>query len=209
MPSRIDEALKATVYHSPSTIPAEIIATMKADPRSNIILAKLEKYRSGKANPRSDDFWIVCTSAIRTSRGTLNRTIDFVASCTYGIVGKYPLFIYSTRREEELTEGYVDPRMHNLALEVRKVTSPRRIFSVYANEIVSRYFSKHWSICTGIRILSEPYYHAKFSYCSKNTLKRAPVPRHGYQTHIRLATEWDSQRVAELCFGFANESVSF
>ncbi|KAL5519614.1 hypothetical protein ACEPAH_1297 [Sanghuangporus vaninii] len=210
MPVRTDGSITTLTYRSSLRIPINVIELMRRDPRSNIILAKIEKYRQTEAQGhplQNDEFWIVCSTTRVNSRGTEDTTVDFVLSCTYGVVGKYPIFIYGTRFEEDLSDDYLEVRIRNIVRELQKTVSSRRVYSIFAVEPVAKCFARYFSEATRIGIVNEPYYAAKFSYCTARTL--APAPTAYHNVTMRLAKEGDMEQVAHLCWGFAADSPPF
>lgn len=202
MPARTNE-FATTLCHSPSQAYNLAKGTLLNDPRSNILLPTLEKACEKERRgilPQTDEFWIILHT-------TSNPTqVDFVLSCTSGVVGKYPIFIFSRRFENELHPDFLEPRMYQLVRKLTNAVSSRRVYSVFAVQPVSGTFARHWSEATGIASYSEPYYDSWFSFCTSNTL--AGALQNDPSLNIRLAVEGDIRQVASLCKGFSEESVS-
>lgn len=130
-------------------------------------------------------------------------------------MGGYPIFIYSTRFTEELDESYLTVRIKELVRELSNKlpdeSARRRVYSVFAVKSVASTFAQYWTQMTGIGIEQTPYYDAKFSYCIPTSLTGLPeesVHDHTYNPVERLGEMGDVERVAELCHGFAADSVS-
>ncbi|EJC98645.1 uncharacterized protein FOMMEDRAFT_170884 [Fomitiporia mediterranea MF3/22] len=209
MPARTDGSINTTTYRSSLALPTDALNAMKRDPRSNIISSKIEKYRAMEGRGfrlQPDEFWIVCSTTRTTSRGSEDKTVDFVLACTYGVVGKYPIFIWGTKLEDDLTDEYLEVRMRNVVSELLKNVSPRRVYSIFAVQPVAQSFAAHWSSATRISIIPEPYYAAKFSYCTTKTLAPAPSAN---GVIMRVAEDHDTEQVAHLCYGFAADSPPF
>ncbi|KAL5533576.1 hypothetical protein ACEPAG_36 [Sanghuangporus baumii] len=210
MPVRTDGSITTATYRSSLRIPTNVIELMRRDPRSNIILAKIEKYRQTEAQGQSlqnDEFWIVCSTTRVNSRANEDTTVDFVLACTYGVIGKYPIFIYGTRFEEDLSDDYLEVRVRNIVRELQKTVSSRRVYSIFAVEPVAQCFARYFSEATRIGIVNMPYYAAKFSYCTARTLVRAPST--DPNVTMRLAKDGDTEQVARLCHRFAEDSPPF
>ena len=204
MPARTGDFL-VTSYKSSRDIPSDVCAVLARDPRSNIILSKIESYRTSEGRGhelRSDEFWIVCSTGRRGE-----NVVDFVLSCTYGITGKYPVFIYSPKPESELTRTFIDPRVDMMVAKLLSTVSTRRVYSVFAIDAVAKSFAEAWKAYTGIMAIKEPYYAAKFSFCTPARLAQTPKPDGGVR--MRLALPGDAAQVASLCRGFSEESVRF
>ncbi|KAH8111899.1 hypothetical protein DFH11DRAFT_1690153 [Phellopilus nigrolimitatus] len=204
MPVRTDGTVSAVKYDSALRIPGTVLETLKRDPRSNILFAKLEKYRTNGHRPQQDEFWIVCSTSCSSS-GSSQPSVDFVLACTDGVIGKYPIFIYGTRFTDELTDEYLDLRMRIMARELTDAVDSRRVYSIFAVERVAMSFARYWTSCTGIRVVKEPYYAAKFSYCTEPLLDRAALADRS--VNMRPADEHDTHQVARLCHGFAADSL--
>ena len=79
MPARTDGSISTVTYRSSLALPTNVIELMRRDPRSNIILAKIDKYRQTEAQGHRldrDEFWVVCSTTRANSRGTEDTTID-------------------------------------------------------------------------------------------------------------------------------------
>lgn len=205
MPARtIDSSVTLQLHRSARDVPPEVCAALGRDPRSNIILPKLESCRASESRGYKldpDEFWIVCS----TRRGS-EKVLDFMLSCTYGITGKYPVFIYSPKSESDLTRTFIDARVELMVAKLLTVVSTRRVYSVFANDAVARSFASCWKTQTGISAIQKPYYAALFSLCTPATLTPAPMPNGNLR--MRPALPADAAQIAVLCRGFAEESVS-
>lgn len=208
MPARTDGRIESTTYTSSLAVPTSVIATLARDPRSNIIHAKLEKYRNAEFRDYAladGEIWIVTTTTRSTPRGT-EATIDFVLSCTFGVTGNYPVFIFGVKHESDMSTDFIETRMRSMVRELRSAVSTRRVYSVFAAEMVAQSFVEHWFESTGVCAIKDAYYEAKFSYCTPLTLKT--IPRLDNSVRIRPAQSTDVLEVAQLCKEFASESVS-
>lgn len=219
MPARTDgsSGITCTTYNSSLTIPDEVLQTMRNDPRATLVLPTIEKYQvKERQGDRigADEFWIICSTTRQTSRGPQTR-LDFVLTCTFGIMGKYPVFIYGIKYSEELTEQYLEIRImklvRTLAERLPDAVARRRVYSVFAATPVADAFARRWTEKTGIDSLEKAYYDAKFSYCLPHALAGPLSPSrvdHSYIVNIRPGVEADILAVSDLCYGFAAESVS-
>lgn len=205
----ITNNFRVQTYRRASQIPRDILFTLRKDPRSNILLSGIEKaYQRETEFTRASDtfpsqyeeFWIILFTDKPGS-----PSFDFVLSCTRGPVGDYPIFIHSEKSVGALDQDFVDPRMFRLVQELdNNVSSRRRVYSIFALEPLSLSFARCWTERTQIQTLAEPYYDAKFSYCTYDDLAPPPSPD---SCRIRKAESSDVPQVAELCKGFSDESV--
>lgn len=200
--------IHAEVYNSASAIPDDVWDCLRSNPLTSNILypyatKALDLEVNRRARPSESNFWIVSYSM---SRGS--GSVDFVLSCTDGPLGTYPIFIWSypgqSLRGEDLS-----PRIGCLIQKLLQRAGPHRVYSVFSVEPVSRMFAHLWTRTTGISIIREPYYAAKLTWCSRETLtnSRCPTPP-DVMINLRVAEERDVTQVAELCRGFASTSVS-
>lgn len=198
--------LRQHTYRRASDMPRDVNEALHKDPRANILYAGIEKAtckeRAGTSS-QHEELWIVSY----TDRPGSDSTLDFVLSCTYGVIGNYPIFIYSTKNVQDLTDDFLEPRIYRIVQELdNNLSTPKRVYSIFASGPVSESFSRHWTQRTGIKSIKEPYYDAKFSYCTANTLAHPPSP--DSSCRMRLADRRDIPQVAQLCKGFSEESVS-
>lgn len=146
--------------------------------------------------------WVVIT-ANDSSR------VEFVLSCTEGSMGSYPIFIFSTESSDTMDSDYLYSQVVRLADALLEMVCPERVYSVFAPDSIAILFANEWSNLTGIGHYAEPYYAAKLSYCTAHTLCKRPQPLHPTLKYdLRLAGPEDISGAAELCYGFAQESVS-
>lgn len=195
-------------YRSATHLPNLIWDTFRAHPcDANIMYPHAEK---SEERERMGEFtsglWITCT----TSQTFATPTLDFVLSCTEGPMGSYPIFIFTTIPKSEQSSDYSFRRIRYLAQRLARIVPPERVFSVFAPDQVTRTFASIWTEETGVRIDSDPiYYAAKISYCTKRSLRhKGYTLLSGVDYDLRLARDEDLAACAELCRGFAEESVS-
>jgi|ERR1700722_14163195 len=152
--------------------------------------------------PTGDEFWMVYWS------NQPEPTIDFVLSCTNGPLGTYPIFIFTPHSHARLHDDFLRPRITRLVRTLDQQVPHRRVYSVFAAEPVAKTFAKLWTAQTGISTEKVPYYAALITYCTRMTLLDREMSIHPDQTYeIRPAVEADIPAAAELCYGFASESV--
>ena len=84
------------------------------------------------------------------------------------------------------------------------------MYSVFAPEPISRLFVEAWTRLTGVESYAEPYYAANFTFCTKRSFINRQVSVHPATTYeIRLAEPGDINEIADLCFEFAEDAVSY
>ncbi|KAF8870886.1 hypothetical protein BD779DRAFT_1578477 [Infundibulicybe gibba] len=138
---------------------------------------------------RSADSWIVLTTLI-------------VLSCSEGMMGAYPVFLFTTLPSRTITDEIIVPRLQLLVEALQKAVPWHRVYSVFAPKLVSCRFTELWTRATGIHPEPEPYYAAKISFCTNATLAEA-------QPAVAPANFGDIPEVAGLCYIFAAESPPF
>ncbi|KJA28744.1 hypothetical protein HYPSUDRAFT_128581 [Hypholoma sublateritium FD-334 SS-4] len=185
--------------------------TLEADSvKANVILPILQKWdrRSPGADINDHKWFIIYTE----SQGQKN--ILYIASCTNGSMGRYPLFICTTLPyswlSNELYQGHIVSAMKLLVTTLLRHVAPSRVYSTFGQEIVIGIFSRLWTEETGIRALEEPYYHAKISHSTAATVHACDVQYlelPNEETEIRLARREDCPAIADLTYGFAGESA--
>ncbi|KIY46188.1 hypothetical protein FISHEDRAFT_66616 [Fistulina hepatica ATCC 64428] len=199
-----------------SAIPVEVWEAFKSDPRtSNIMLPHALKWLGQEHaghTPPPDQLWLVCATYASHfhvhSSSSPPLTVDFVLSCTEHAMGKYPVFIWTPHLN--LSTEFIIPRVRLLAKKLRAAVPVPRVFSVFAPDDIANAFVAEWSKLTGIRTVSEPYYHAKFAVCNQRTFRNKSLTvQEGYVFELRPATPADLDGVAELCHGFADQSEPF
>lgn len=150
-------------------------------------------------------FWLTLWS---TSSPNSRPTLDMVLSCVDWTLGKYPIFLWTPKRQHELSSLWLKPRISKIAEHLRVCVPSERVFSVFGMTPLVKLFSQYWSHVTGHPIESEPFYAAYFSYCNARTFKQGNVPLPN-DHRLRRAGIADLEQVAQLCKEFADDSVSF
>ena len=196
------------VYRHPEDFLVADVALLRADMRSNILLPfadkVLKREQQGQRFCASDDqFWIGCY----TLRAGRTPELDFFLSCTDGPIGKYPIFIHSVRHMNKMDQRYLLTRMRCLVDEVTRLTSARRVFSVFAIDPVAEVFTSLYFEAVGVPRVREPYYSALFTYCTRTSFRSQDTVAGLHNISIRKATVQDVPSAARLCYGFAEESV--
>lgn len=195
-------------YRSATHLPDLVWDTFRAHPcDANIMYPHAEKSKERERMGESTTgLWITCT----TSQTFATPILDFVLSCTEGPLGSYPIFLFTTIPKSEQNSDYSFRRIRCLAQRLARIVPPERVFSVFAPDQVTRTFASAWTEETGVRIDSDPiYYAAKISYCTRRSLRhKGYTLLSGVDYDLRLARDEDLAACAELCRGFAEESVS-
>lgn len=206
------QTITTTPYRNPTSIPQAIIDQLREDAlASNVILPHLERLRlqGNEGEIQEGEFWIACTSSVRGS--VLPPTLDFLLACTTGPAGRFPIFIYSGRAVHAMDMDFLGDRIPSLVRELlNQQTDKKRVYAVFAVQEVSSKFAEWWYRMTNIAPVPQPYFFASHTYCTSSTFcdVNSQVTPPGWLTEIRLAKTEDIQWAANLCQGFATESVS-
>ncbi|KDR75524.1 hypothetical protein GALMADRAFT_68480 [Galerina marginata CBS 339.88] len=204
MPVPVPSELQLTVVDKASLFPSFARAALEADPiKANLFLPTLTKCITAeyKGEPLQDQWWIIVHCI---------ENVVFIVSCTDGYMGKYPLFFFTPLTYAQLHPDTITPPLVMVAQALRRHVSPRRVYSVFAPEIVTQVFSNIWSGVTHIKTEPEAYYHALISYLTAETLiNKATPPISGAECELRLGRPGDLQAIAQLCYLFAEDSPPF
>ncbi|KAK7694964.1 hypothetical protein QCA50_002152 [Cerrena zonata] len=198
------------VYTSALRLPKMVWDTFSSNPRSANIMyphaLKCHHLEDKGRQPAPDQFWIVCCTGANGS----NMSVDFVLSCTRGPLGNYPIFIFTTVPHTQLDSNAAVVRISALVDHLSAYANVKRVFSVFAPELLARVFASIWTERKGIPLdpVLPEYYAAKLTYCNRESFNRVEPPLYaGYL--MRLANESDIPKVAPLCHGFSAESAPF
>ena len=199
-----------STYESATDLPPHVWDAFQASPRdSNIMYPHALRARQQEADGRpSTGIWIVCSTPHLLTRQS--PSVDFVLSCTEGSLGQYPIFIFTPISPAHLDHDFIAPRLESIASALRQAVPTGRVFSVFAVDAVTIEFTSIWSRMTGVPLAPQPdYYAAKGTYCTQRTFRpRSPSLFADMDYELRLARDADVAAAAELCYGFAAESVS-
>ena len=186
-------------------------ATLEADlVNANLLLPILQKLnRTFPNRDINDHIWLVLYST------TQQLNIHYIASCTNGSMGRYPLFIYTPIQYSRLSSERYESRnvaaMRLLVTNLLAHVPPSRVYSVFGQEILVDIFSRLWTQRTQIQALEDPYYYAKISHSTAATVQACDIQYRESpheDSEIRLAKPEDCSAVADLAHGFASECVS-
>ena len=161
----------------------------------------------------ADEFWLSCWTTRVSVDGSRTRTLDVVLAVTQHHLGTYPVFLYSNHPSSDLTPNFIAPRVERLVNTLARITPRERVFSVFGKfssdlmeEIIinlhpfligvvslTREFVDAWSAVTNAIPEPLPFYAAKFTYCTRESLTppRSELPE-GHS--MRLAGPQDLQR---------------
>ena len=128
-----------------------------------------------------------------------------IASSTDGCIGKYPIFLFSPLSSAQLSCEPMSSALTMVAQALLQAVGTKRVYSVFATEVLAKSFASIWSRMTGVQIERDPYYLAKISYATRDTLVQ-PISRND-ALGIRPAVPGDIQAIADICYKFATESV--
>ena len=202
-------------YTRPTLVPSRVIEILEKDPRTNILLPKLKKSidqeraegHSANSTNGSAELWIALFT--QSSKG---RQLECFLAVTDGPIDTYPVFIWCARSKAELDnsaiKAVIAQRINLLCAELFLHVDERRVYSVFAQDFVARAFAVCWERLSGVAVINEPYYHALFSLCSRQTLANAASIRFDSNVVLRPATIADLKKTRKLCYGFAKDSVS-
>jgi hypothetical protein len=207
MPS-LPSGYSTSTFFKASNLPDGIWQVLKSNARNaNTILPQAITTAASERSPgfQQENLWITCES----QQAPFN--IEFILACTEGPMGPYPVFVVPTRPYDQLTKSYIQPCVKILAKALRDaVTHVGRVYSIFAPQPVAQLFAETWTELTGIEAYAdEPYYSAVITYCTRNSFVSHQTSIHPSPTfELRPAIANDINELAELTFGFADESVS-
>ncbi|KII91848.1 hypothetical protein PLICRDRAFT_38708 [Plicaturopsis crispa FD-325 SS-3] len=190
-----------TVYRNVRNLPPAVWEAFASHPGdANIMYAHAQSKKASQPDPR--DVWITCVN-----NQTSPPQLKYVLSCTEGPLGAYPVFIFTTMSPAQLKPRDTTQAVAELAQTLLTAVHPARVFAVFAPSVITQLFAHSWSHITKIRnLISQPYYSARFTYCTAATLTYQHSPA---GPELRLAQSSDISEAAELCFGFAADSQPY
>ncbi|KAK0194819.1 hypothetical protein F5146DRAFT_1172143 [Armillaria mellea] len=154
--------------------------------------------------PKPGQVWIVYFTCDPEPR------VQFVLSCTTTETGKYPIFIATTLPTKSYSLEFIHRPMFLLAKELYRVVPVPRVYSVFAPDAITQHFATLWTGLTGVGHITQPYYAAKLTFCTKMTFRYQQAKTvTGVTYELRLAVLNDVEEIAKLCQGFASESEPF
>jgi hypothetical protein len=205
MPGRnLDTEYHAMAFDFAPNLPPYVWDVLRANPTSfNVILFQLLAEARDRRPPTPDQFWIVC--------GNAQHPVDIILSCTASSMGTNPIFIVPRLDVSLLDAQYLLPRIGRIVdVLSHLVSSTRRVYSVFAPDLVSNIFANIWSQRRGVPIIRECYYHANLTYCTRETfIPGLPSGNRETRHDLRRAVEADIQEASVLCRGFFEESVGY
>ncbi|KAI9569288.1 hypothetical protein HD554DRAFT_2020701 [Boletus coccyginus] len=208
-------ARQARVYHHASDLPAEVWhALLQNEAAANVILPFAKKASKFPRGGDNEQLWIALYG------GTNN--VEFVLSCTKGPLGNYPIFIVSSKSSVQIAQDErhgknIADSLLPLVLCLLQEVPPQRVFSVFSIAKVTETFAEIFVASTrkehGIQALKDPYYDATFTFCTSETLKKAPDPLPGSEDvaiSLRPADmSHDLTGVKDMCKAFSETSPPF
>ncbi|KAG8929159.1 hypothetical protein FRC02_005928 [Tulasnella sp. 418] len=162
----------------------------------------------------SSQFWISSWTSRRSASSSGGSELDFILSCTKSHLGNYPIFLYSHVPSYHLTPAFLSLRVQPLVDQLATMVSSSRVFSVFGPSPLVKCFSALWSKRTSVMQEPDPFYAARFTVCTRETLRiqsntssrPLDLPDGHY---MRLAEPNDAELAAKLCQEFAIDSVYF
>lgn len=203
-------------YNNASDLPPEFWdALMKNEAAANIILPFAKKASDSPREAGNDQLWIILYD-------NTGNDVEFVLSCTTGLLGAYPIFIYTPKSSAQLARDEDDGKniadsLSQLVLCLLREVSPQRVFSVFSIAYVAEKFAKIFKENThqehGIQPRKDPYYDATFTFCTRETLNKSPAffslpESEDILIALRPADISHLNGIKALCKGFADTSVS-
>ena len=203
---------RASAYKHATDLPEEFWTALRQnEPAANIILPFAQKALDFPRDNGNDQLWIILNDD--TSNG-----VEFVLSCNKGLLGNYPIFVYTPKSSAQLAqeENHVADSLLQLVLCLLKEVPPQRVFSVFSIAGVARKFAEIFEEHTQqkFRALEDPYYDATFTFCTNETLVKPPSPSSSlpasedFLIALRRADISNLEGVKALCKGFSYTSVS-
>jgi len=183
----------------PSEFPLDARQALEADQiKANVILPILLKCEQEEINgrPPNDHVWVVAYGGGR---------VKLIASSTDGCIGTYPIFLFSPLSNAQLAREPISAALTMVAQTLLQAVGTQRVYSVFATEMLAKSFATIWSRMTGVQIERDPYYLAKISYATRDTLVQPASPNDALG--IRPAVPGDIQGIADICYNFARENV--
>lgn len=197
-------------YRNASDLPAEFWSTLrKNEAAANLILPFAKKALASPPKAGDDQLWIILYDPT-------GKDVEFVLSCTRGLLGNYPIFVFTPKSSAQLAreeaEGKDIPnRLSQLALRLLNEVPSDRVFSVFSVAYVAEKFARALQE-HGIQPHDEPYYDAIFTFCTAETLGRSTenftLKSEGLKISLRLADMSHLDGVKDLCRDFSLTSVS-
>jgi hypothetical protein len=195
-----------STYTRASDLPESVLKVLRSNARNaNVILPPALKIMAAEqsSNFNQKNIWITCASQNPPC------PIEFVLSCAEGYMGSYPLFILTTLPVNQLTDEHIRSCVQMMAQALKKAVPIQRVYSVFAPEPLTEAFVAVWTRLTGIKSHAEPYYAANITYCTRDSFVNRQTSVHPSLTYeIRPAIASDINEIADLCFQFAEDSVS-
>jgi hypothetical protein len=194
-----------STHISAKALPQIALDALESSPRNaNIMLPSVQKGILRERKPAEVEAWIVCYSS--DSPGS----VDFILSCVEGLLGSYPIFIFTPHPFCRLDEDFLSLRIPRLVQALHASVPTHRVYSIFAPEPVASFFASLWSEYFRIPLNPNPFYYAaKLTFCSHRTFKNRQMTLHPDLIYeIRPAVENDIMEAAVLCRGFASGSVS-
>ena len=205
---------RAVAYTHASDLPTEFWAVLRQnEPAANIILPFAKKACKFPREDGKDQLWIILYD-------DAGNDVEFVLSCTKGLLGNYPIFVYTPKSSVQLAqeEDHTADSLLHLVLCLLREVPPQRVFSVFSvakvAEKFAEIFEQHTQEQYGIRALKDLYYDATFAFCTDETLNKSSIPFHplpeseDFLIALRRADMSNLAGIKTLCKGFSDTSAS-
>ncbi|KAF8846058.1 hypothetical protein BDN67DRAFT_1006545 [Paxillus ammoniavirescens] len=210
MPAVVSRARRFT---SARALPKSVWDALRQnEPAANIILSFAEK-AALKSSSDEQQLWV----ALYDDSGS----VEFVLSCTKGLLGNYPIFIFTPKSSAQLEQEEkggkgITESMSQLVSSLLEVVHPTRVFSVFSIAEVARQFAQIFQETIkekDIKAIDEPYYDATFTFCTRETLSSSlpisPLKDDSIVIAIRRADMSQLGALTVLCKEFAATSPPY
>ncbi|KAH0838040.1 hypothetical protein J3R83DRAFT_6280 [Lanmaoa asiatica] len=208
---------RARAYKHASDLPTEFWgALMQNEAAANIVLPFAKRALDFPREDGNDQLWIILYN-------DTSDNVEFVLSCTKGLLGDYPIFVFTPKSsaqlhlEEKQGKNIADSLLQLVLCLLREVP-PKRVFSVFSIAKVAEKFSEIFEEHTrehGIQAHGDPYYDATFTFCTNETLNKSSVSFSSLPESediliaLRRADHSHLEGVKAMCKGFSFTSPPY
>jgi GNAT superfamily N-acetyltransferase len=185
---------------------------MQNEPAANIILPFAQKALDFPRKDDKDQLWIILND-------DTSNDVEFVLSCNKGLLGNYPIFVYTPKSSAQLAQeaNHIADSLLQLVLCLLREVPPQRVFSVFSIAKVAEKFAEIFEEHTQqkFRALEDPYYDATFTFCTNETLNESSASfsslpeSENLLIALRRADISNLEGIKALCKGFSYTSPPY